>query len=85
MDQGTEGRVIQILSEWLKDRTVVLSTHRPQLLVWVNKILVMDKGVAVTLGPRDEILKKLAQGVTNDAPRKEPAQTNAVKGPDAHV
>jgi ATP-binding cassette subfamily C protein LapB len=85
MDQGTEGRVIQILSEWLKDRTVVLSTHRPQLLVWVNKILVMDKGVAVALGPRDEILKKLAQGVTNDAHRKEPAQTNAVKGPDAHV
>jgi ATP-binding cassette subfamily C protein LapB len=77
--------VIQILSQWLKDRTVVLSTHRPQLLVWVNKILVMDKGVAVALGPRDEILKKLAQGVANDAPRKEPVQTNAVKGPDAHV
>jgi ABC-type protease/lipase transport system fused ATPase/permease subunit len=54
-------------------------------LVWVNKILVMDKGVAVALGPRDEILKKLAQGVANDVPRKEPVQANAVKGPDAHV
>jgi ATP-binding cassette subfamily C protein LapB len=85
MDQGTEGRVIQILGEWLKDRTVVLSTHRPQLLIWVNKILVMDKGVAVALGPRDEILKKLAQGAANDASRKEPAQANAVKGPDAHA
>jgi hypothetical protein len=42
----------------------------------------MDKGVAVALGPRDEILKKLAQGATNDASRKEPTQANAVKGPD---
>lgn len=63
MDQNTESRIIKVLSEWLKGRTVVLSTHRPQLLVWVNRIMVMDKGALIAQGPRDEMLKKLARGV----------------------
>jgi len=62
MDQNTEARVIKVLSEWLKGRTVVLSTHRPQLLAWVNRIMVMDKGTLVAQGPREEMLKRLAQG-----------------------
>jgi len=62
MDQNTESRIIKVLSEWLKGRTVVLSTHRPQLLVWVNRIMVMDKGTLIAQGPRDEMLKRLAQG-----------------------
>lgn len=64
MDQNTESRVIQVLGEWLKGRTVLLSTHRPQLLAWVNRIMVMDKGRLVADGPRDEMIDKLSKGLS---------------------
>lgn len=61
MDQDNEARVIRVLGEWLKGRTLLMSTHRPQLLAWVNRIAVMQKGQIVLEGPREEILKKLAR------------------------
>ena len=74
MDQGTETKVIQVLSQWLKNRTVLLSTHRPQLLVWVNRIIVMDKGTLIAQGPRDEMLSKLARG-TKPSQSQQPHHT----------
>jgi ATP-binding cassette subfamily C protein LapB len=62
MDQDTEARVIRVLGEWLKGKTLLISTHRPQLLAWVNRIAVMQKGQIVSEGPRDEILQKLSRG-----------------------
>lgn len=62
MDQDTEARVIRVLGEWLKGKTLLISTHRPQLLVWVNRIAVMQKGQIVSEGPRDEMLQKLSKG-----------------------
>ncbi len=67
MDQNSETRVIQVLGEWLKGRTVLLSTHRPQLLAWVNRIMVMDKGRLVADGPRDEMIGKLSKGLSVSA------------------
>jgi len=61
MDQDTEARVIRVLGEWLKGRTLLISTHRPQLLAWVNRIAVMQKGQIVSEGPREEILQKLSR------------------------
>lgn len=61
MDQDTEARVIRVLGEWLKGRTLVISTHRPQLLAWVDRIVVMHKGSVASQGPRDEILQKLTR------------------------
>ena len=62
MDQDTEARVIRVLGEWLTGKTLLISTHRPQLLAWVNRIAVMQKGQIVSEGPRDEILQKLSKG-----------------------
>ena len=62
MDQDTEARVIRVLGEWLKGRTLLISTHRPQLLAWVDRIAVMQKGKILSEGPRDEILQKLSRG-----------------------
>jgi ATP-binding cassette subfamily C protein LapB len=62
MDQDTEARVIRVVGEWLKGKTLLISTHRPQLLVWTNRIAVMQKGQIVSEGPRDEILQKLSKG-----------------------
>lgn len=84
MDQTTEARIIKVLAEWLKGRTVVLSTHRPQLLAWVNKIMVMEKGTVVAFGPRDEMLKKLSKGNTrpaNNIAPKEPIDQQFINIP----
>lgn len=61
MDQDTEARVINVLGQWLKGRTLIMSTHRPQLLAWADRIAVMQAGKIVIEGPRDEILKKLSK------------------------
>jgi len=64
MDQNSEARVIQVLGQWLQGRTLFLSTHRSQLLVWVDRIMVLDKGRLVAQGPRDEIIEKLSKGMS---------------------
>ena len=48
--------------EYLKNKstTVVLVTHRPQVLNYVDRILVMAEGKPKLYGPRDSILEKLA-------------------------
>ena len=63
MDQNTEAHVIAVMKEWLQGRTLMMSTHRPQLLVWADLIGVIDGGQCVAMGPREEMLAKLAQGI----------------------
>jgi ATP-binding cassette subfamily C protein LapB len=61
MDQQTEAGLIHRLQEELKDRTLVLITHRPVLLQLVRRVIVIDKGRIVADGPRDAVLKQLAR------------------------
>lgn len=67
MDQTTEARVIEVLGKWLEGRTLVLSTHRLQLLAWVDRIAVMEHGQILVEGPREQVLKKLTAGVSQRA------------------
>lgn len=64
MDQNTEAKVIEVLDQWLAGRTLVLATHRLQLLHWVNQIALLDRGHVVALGPKDDILKQLRTGIS---------------------
>jgi ATP-binding cassette, subfamily C, bacterial LapB len=59
MDNQTEQGLIQRLEDELKERTVILVTHRLPLLKMVTRVILMDQGKIVADGPRDEILKKL--------------------------
>ncbi len=88
MDQNTETRVIQVLGEWLKGRTVLVATHRPQLLVWATHIAVLEREQILTQGPRDEVLQRLSKGIAAtpatsgtpapaSAPGSVPGQTSA--------
>lgn len=61
MDNALEAHVIKALRGWLKDRTLIVSTHRVPLLSLVDRIIVMDEGRIIADGPRDVILKKIAQ------------------------
>jgi ATP-binding cassette subfamily C protein LapB len=63
MDQTTEAKVIQVLGTWLEGRTMVLSTHRLQLLTWVERVALIDQGQLLLDGPREAVLEKLSTGV----------------------
>ena len=60
MDQASEARVIEVLGRWLEGRTLVLCTHRLQLLAWVDRIALIEQGRLVVEGPRDEMVQKLS-------------------------
>ena len=71
MDGNTEAHVIEVLSEWLKGRTVLMSTHRPQLLAWADTVAVIEAGQCALIGPKQEMIEKLSRGV--DVPSSAPA------------
>lgn len=86
MDQATEAKVIEVLGRWLKGRTLVLSTHRLQLLVWVERIALLDQGRIVLEGPREKVLQKLAAGtapVAAQSARHKP--TTATSATSSHT
>jgi ATP-binding cassette subfamily C protein LapB len=64
MDQHTETRVIAALKAWLPGRTVLLATHRPQLLELVDAIAVVEAGQCLASGPKAQMLERLARGIT---------------------
>jgi ATP-binding cassette subfamily C protein LapB len=63
MDGNTEAHVIAVLGEWLKGRTLLMSTHRPQLLAWADVVAVIEAGQCVMMGPKQEMIDKLSRGV----------------------
>jgi ATP-binding cassette subfamily C protein LapB len=64
MDAQTETGLIQRLRDELKDRTLVLITHRPPLLALVSRILLIERGKVAMDGPRDEVLKQITRQQT---------------------
>lgn len=63
MDGNTEAHVIAVLTDWLKGRTLLMSTHRPQLLAWADVVAVIEAGQCVMIGPKQEMIDKLSRGV----------------------
>src|SRR3954469_16422163 len=61
MDTQSEMGLIQRLQEELRDRTVVIVTHRPPLLQLVSRIIIVERGRIVADGPRDEVMKRLTR------------------------
>lgn len=59
LDQSSEDMVLNSLAQWIGSRTLMVVTHRPQVLKLVSRVIVMDNGKVVMDGPRDEILARL--------------------------
>jgi ATP-binding cassette subfamily C protein LapB len=41
------------------DTTLVVVTHKPAMLRYFSRIIILDKGKVIADGPRDEILRRL--------------------------
>lgn len=63
MDQHTEARVIAALKDWLPGRTVLLATHRPQLLDLVEDIAVIEAGQCLGSGAKVQMIERLSRGI----------------------
>ena len=55
-DQNNEVRVIRYLQEWLKGRTVLISTHKKAVLALAERALVLKDGSLSLDGPCDSIV-----------------------------
>ncbi|MBG6042045.1 type I secretion system permease/ATPase [Proteus mirabilis] len=64
LDQYSEIQALNAISAWCRSRTLLVVTHRPQVLSIVNRIIVVDNGKVVMDGPRDAVLQQLAKNET---------------------
>jgi ATP-binding cassette subfamily C protein LapB len=62
LDQPGEERLKARLAAELEGRTLLLVTHRDSLLALVSHLIVMDAGRVVAHGPRDKVVRALAEG-----------------------
>lgn len=76
MDAQTEMIFLQHLKVLMKDRTLVVVTHRPALLDVVERIVVFDNGKLIIDGPKQQVLAALS-GQQAAAPAAAPAAGRA--------
>jgi len=76
-DQGDVALAQAVLSMKARKATVVLITHRPNILSLVDKIMVLREGLVEMFAPRDEVLAKFAR------PGQVPAPAPAAEQPPA--
>jgi PrtD family type I secretion system ABC transporter len=67
LDAGAENRLVQSLGALKGKTTIVLITHRLNILGVADKILLMKNGTIEAFGPRDQIISQLTRAVP--APR----------------
>ncbi|WGE58327.1 type I secretion system permease/ATPase [Actinobacillus equuli] len=76
LDQGSEMMVLNALANWTKNRTMLVVTHRPQVLRIVERVIVVENGKIVLDGPRDAVLAKLRE---NEQAKKQQNSTASTK------
>jgi ATP-binding cassette subfamily C protein LapB len=67
LDSHSEELFMQRMKLVLKDKTLVLITHKSSLLALVDRLVVIDAGRVIEDGPRDVVLEKLLQGAVQRA------------------
>ncbi len=59
MDPASENRLRSHLEVITKGKTTLLITHKGAMLSLVDRIMLLDRGRILAIGPRDEIIRKL--------------------------
>ena len=74
LDEQTEQQALGVLAQWARDKTLVVVTHRLQVLPMVNRVVVVDNGRVVIDGPRDAVIAKLRENEERQAQAQAQAQ-----------
>jgi len=64
MDNTAENQFKENFAEYIKDRTLLLVTHKASMLSLVDRLLVLNEGRLVADGPRDDVIRALAGNST---------------------
>lgn len=79
MDSATEQRCMSLLAQAIKPQdTVVLVTHKQHLLRFVNRLICIVNHQILIDGPRDEVLKKLAENIAMQSQNAVPETTSSL-------
>ena len=70
LDMHGEHRLMLRLQPLVKDKTLIIISHRPSLLALAERVVVMQDGVIVADGPRDAVLRALNRGELQTAHRR---------------
>jgi len=62
LDNQTEAKLIHNLKNYVKDKTLLLVTHKHSLLNLVDRIIVIDSGRIILDGSKEYVLKTLHKG-----------------------
>ncbi len=62
MDNATEQQLMQAIAHYSVGRTLILVTHKLQLLAFVDRVSVMDAGLCVADGPKQSVMQALSEG-----------------------
>ena len=57
LDNLTAREIIENVMDYVEDRTLIMVVHRPFILDYVDRVIVMQDGKVVRDGPREEIVK----------------------------
>lgn len=84
LDGDTEVRALHALAQWAHDKTMVVVTHRPQVLQMVQRIVVVSNGTVAMDGPRDAVLQQLMKNEAAQREAQQQAQQQAQHRREAH-
>mgnify|MGYP000028099471 CR=1 FL=1 len=62
MDQAFEARFIDRLQNIVQGKTLVIVTHRRAMLAVCDRLIVMDQGLILADGPKNEVIDALKRG-----------------------
>lgn len=62
MDVQAETAFTSHIARYSKDKTLILITHRQQLLPLVDRLILIDQGKVIIDGPRDHVFNQIAAG-----------------------
>jgi ATP-binding cassette, subfamily C, bacterial LapB len=61
MDNQLESAVVTRLRDYVKDRTLVIATHRAPLLALVDRVIWLEDGRVVADGPREQVIARVSR------------------------
>lgn len=77
LDNESEIRALQVIAQWAQRRTLVIVTHRLQVLPVVERIVIIEGGQIVMDGPKNLVLEQLRR---NEEAANSARRTAAIEG-----
>lgn len=60
IDDTTALKLMQNLKDYLENKTLILITHKQNVLFLINRLVVLEEGRIIADGPKDEVLQAIA-------------------------